>query len=62
MPSTDDPLLVYIAATQAVLGLTIEPAWLPSVRANLDVILKVGALVTGFVLPDDTEPAPVFEA
>lgn len=35
---------------------------MPSVRANLDVTLKMGALVASFPLADEAEPAPVFEA
>ena len=36
--------------------------WLPAVRSHLEVTLRHGALVVGFPLPDETDPAPVFEA
>jgi hypothetical protein len=42
--------------------LAIEPDSKAGVIANLEVIFKIAGLVDGFVLPDDAEPAPVFEA
>jgi hypothetical protein len=52
----------YILGAAKALELKIDPAWMPSVRANLDVTLKMGALVASFPLADEAEPAPVFEA
>jgi hypothetical protein len=57
-----DDLDHYITTTAQVLGLTINPAWRPSVRANLDVSLRLAKLVDEFPLPDESEPAGVFEA
>ena len=57
-----DPLDDFIAAAAAALDLPLEPAWQPSVKANLAVTLRLGALVAEFPLPDDAEPAPVFRA
>lgn len=57
-----DPLDELIAAGARALDLTIEKAWLPAVRANLEVTLRLGSLVAAFALPDDAEPAPVFKA
>jgi hypothetical protein len=57
-----DQLNTAIAASAHVLGITIEPAWLPSVRANLEVSLRLGKLVDEFPLPDDHEPASIFKA
>jgi hypothetical protein len=57
-----DPLDDYIAAAAKTLGLSIEEAWKPAVKANLDVSLKLARLVDGFALPDETEPASVFTA
>jgi Protein of unknown function (DUF4089) len=63
MPTDDkDPLLTAIDAGAHMLGLTIDPAWIPSVRANLDVSLRLGKLVDDFQLPDDHEPASTFKA
>ena len=52
----------YILSAAKALELKLDPAWMPSVRANLDVTLKMGALVASFPLADEAEPAPVFEA
>lgn len=52
----------YIAAAASALSLSIEPAWIPAVRANLEVTLRLAKLVDEFPLPDDTEPACVFVA
>ena len=57
-----DPIDALIDAAAAILTLTIEPAWKPAVRANLQVIFAQVALVTAFDLPDDAEPAPIFRA
>jgi hypothetical protein len=56
------PLDGYILGAAKALELKIDPAWMPSVHANLDVTLKMGALVASFPLDDEAEPAPVFEA
>jgi hypothetical protein len=42
-------------------GIEIDKTWLPAIRANLQVTLRLGAFVTAFALDDDAEPAPVFE-
>ena len=52
----------YIDAAATVLGLRIEDAWRPAVRANLDVSLRLARMVDEFPLPDETEPASVFTA
>jgi hypothetical protein len=52
----------FIAAGARALELKIEKAWLPAVRSHLEVTLRHGALVASFSLPDETDPAPVFEA
>ena len=57
-----NPLDDFIAAGAAALDLTIAPEWLPAVRTHLQVTLRYAALVAEFALPDDIEPAPVFEA
>jgi hypothetical protein len=44
------------------LALPIEDAWKPSVRANLDVTLKLARMVDEFPLPDETEPASIYAA
>jgi Protein of unknown function (DUF4089) len=57
-----DPLDDYIDAVAKALKLPIEDAWKPSVKANLEVSLKLAGLVEEFPLPDATEPASIFRA
>jgi len=59
-PAAPDPLDDVIAAAARSLGLTIEQAWLPAVRANLKLTLALGLQAGEFALPDEAEPAPVF--
>lgn len=56
------PLDGFIVAAAAVLDLPLDPAWQAAVKANLDVTLKHAATVAEFALPDEAEPAPIFEA
>ena len=51
-----------IEASAAALGLPLDPAWKPGIRANLEVTLKLANVVAAFDLLDEAEPAPVFEA
>jgi len=60
--TTPDPLNDFIDAAARALDLPIEPAWKPAIRANLEVTLRLAALVSAFALPDEAEPAPVFTA
>jgi Protein of unknown function (DUF4089) len=57
-----EPLDDYIDAAASALRLTIEDAWRPAVRANLEVSLRLARMVDEFPLPDKTEPASVFGA
>ena len=57
-----DPLDNYIDAVSKALGLPVEDAWKPAVKANLEVSLRLARLVDEFALPDATEPASVFAA
>ena len=62
-PTTQrDPLDDFIAAGARSLDLKIRKEWLAAVRTHLRVTLDHGARVTDFALPDDAEPAPVYEA
>jgi Protein of unknown function (DUF4089) len=62
MTATASPLDDYIEASARALSLPMEAAWKEPVRANMETIFKLAALVEGFELPDDIEPAPAFEA
>jgi hypothetical protein len=57
-----DPLDDYIDAVSKALALSVDDAWKPAVKANLDVSLRLARLVDEFVLSDETEPASVFAA
>ncbi|HET7491609.1 MAG TPA: DUF4089 domain-containing protein [Bradyrhizobium sp.] len=57
-----DPLDDYIDAVAKALGLPVEDAWRPAIRANLEVSLKLARMVDEFALPDEAEPANVFTA
>jgi hypothetical protein len=57
-----DSLDEYIDAVSKALGLPVQDAWKPAVKANLEVSLRLARLVDEFALPDETEPASVFAA
>lgn len=57
-----EPLDNYIDAVAAALGLPVDEAWRPAIRANLEVSLKMARLVDAFPLPDEIEPASVYTA
>jgi hypothetical protein len=57
-----EPLDDYIDAVGRALGLPLEEAWRPAIRANLEVSLRLAKLVDDYKLPDETEPASVFTA
>jgi 1-carboxybiuret hydrolase subunit AtzG-like protein len=52
----------FVEAAAAALGIPVEDAWKPAVKANLEVTLRHADMVAEFELPDDAEPAPVFKA
>jgi hypothetical protein len=51
-----------IVAAAAALALPLDPQWLPAIKANLEVTLRLAATVAEFDLPDEADPAPVFTA
>jgi hypothetical protein len=60
--ANDRHLEQFIEAAAKALALPIEPEWLPAIKANLEVTLRLGNEVASFPLPDEAEPASVFEA
>ncbi len=58
--ATANPLDDYIDAVSQALGLRIEDAWKPAVRANLEVSLRLAKQFDEFPLPDEIEPASVY--
>ncbi len=59
-PAKRIPLDDVIEESARSLGIKIDKAWKPAIRANLQVTLRHGAFVTAFTLDDEAEPAPVF--
>lgn len=64
MTMSDKPqeLDTYIEAAARLLDLPLEPQWMETIRANLEVTMAHARNVAEFALPDETEPAFVFEA
>jgi hypothetical protein len=63
MPQESQMLLHdFVDGAASAVGLPLDPQWRPAVAANLEVILRLAALVDEFGLPDEAEPAPVFMA
>lgn len=60
--SDQDSLDQWIKTSAALLKLPIEPAWVLAVRENVEVTFRLAKLVDEFPLPDEAEPAPVYEA
>jgi Protein of unknown function (DUF4089) len=52
----------YIETSAKALRISLEPDWKPAIAANLETIFRIAAAVDAFELPDDAEPAPIFEA
>ncbi|MHC2338001.1 DUF4089 domain-containing protein [Bradyrhizobium sp. USDA 4454] len=55
-----DHLDDYMNAVARAMGLPLEDAWRPAVRANLEVSLRLAKLVDDFPLPDDIVSAAVY--
>ena len=55
-------VIITVDAVAKALSLSVEDAWRPAVRANLEVSLRLGRLVDEFKLPDEAESASVYSA
>ena len=62
MPKSPHPLDAYIEAAAAALAIPVAPEWKSEIRAHLEVTCKLAALVAEKELPDDAEPAPIYQA
>jgi hypothetical protein len=51
----------YVDAAAQLVRLPLDPAHRPGVVLNLERIAQMAALFMEFPLPDETEPAPIFE-
>jgi len=54
-------LETYVTVTAAAIGLPIPPGSLPLVAENVLRLLAAGALIVEFALPDDLDPASIFQ-
>jgi len=61
MADHPEDIEAYVDAAAKLVGLTLDPAHRPGVVLNLGRIAQMAALVMAFPLPEETEPAPVFE-
>jgi hypothetical protein len=52
----------HVRHMEAVMGLEIRPEWRAGVVSNVATAARMAALVADFPLPDEVEPAGVFEA
>ena len=52
----------YVATMAGVIGLTIDPDWMPTVVANVRATWAIATLVLDFPLDVHVEPAGGFEA
>lgn len=55
-------LEAMIDAGAKILGIPIDATWRPSILSNLEVTLRLAAEVDAFPLPDEADPAAVFQA
>ena len=62
MPPDDATLDALIEANAKVMRLTIEPEWMAAIRAHLAISYRLAGVVEEVELPDESEPAPVYEA
>jgi Protein of unknown function (DUF4089) len=62
MTSEQRPFDGYVEASAKALELTLAPEWKEAARVNIETIFRLSDLVEGCKLPDDIEPAPIFEA
>lgn len=51
-----------IGAGTRLLGVPVQPEWMPEIRRHLRTVLAAGLLVAELKLPDESEPAAVFVA
>ncbi len=51
----------YVAVTASAIGLAIPAATVPAVAENVERLLAAGASILEFPLPDDLEPASIFQ-
>ena len=58
----DQQYEAFIRAAAGLLRLPMESEWIPAVRNQLEVTLRLAELFTACDLPDELEPAPIYRA
>jgi hypothetical protein len=61
MSESSENYTEYVKQTAKLMGLTIDPEYLPGVVNNFQSLVEISSLVTEFELTDRTEIAPTFE-
>ncbi|WP_244459040.1 DUF4089 domain-containing protein [Roseomonas fluvialis] len=59
MPEADPEAI--IAALLPATGIPVDPAWRVAIAANLRIAGTIAEALKSFPLPDEVEPAPIFE-
>lgn len=62
MSDREAALEAMIDGASTILGIDVRPEWRAAVTSNLDVSLAFAEKVRAFELPEDTEPAALFDA
>lgn len=62
MKTDETALDALIDVNETWLGLTIDPAWRPTIRQSLVALAVAIDAIETVALPDEAEPAPRFEA
>jgi hypothetical protein len=57
-----DDFDAWLDANAALLGITVAPEWRNAVRLHLRITRDMAQSVLDFQLPDEADPAPVFQA
>jgi hypothetical protein len=61
MTEKTNPFVDYVEQTAQLLDLPLAPKHRDGVVKNFATIAAIATLVTEFPIPEDIEPAPVFE-
>ncbi|MDX2097977.1 MAG: DUF4089 domain-containing protein [Leptolyngbyaceae cyanobacterium bins.59] len=61
MTNPSPEVTAYVDQAAILMDLSLHPEHRPGVITNFERIQTIAALVNDFPLPDDLEPAPVFE-
>lgn len=59
-PLPPEAIEAHLDAATALLSMTVENAWRPSILAHLAATMTAARLVAAFELDDEMEPAPIF--